>query len=664
MNKFILFVLMLHLAACAYTEKVRDGKTAFERKQFQVAIPMLEKEFRKEKSKVQRGKTAFLLAESYRKAGKIEQSVDWYKTAYDNSYGAEALRGYAQGLKFTEQYAAAIQSYKELGLELGSNFEVKKDIQACQNALTWLSPKARTPYLLEKMSFNSSKDDYAPALYFADQLVITSDRPNPDSPKNYKWTGRAFSDLFLIDKNNFTVKNFGSQINTLANEGCATFNEAHTLMIFTRSVAEIKNGDEFMKLYYAQREGVLWSAPKEVFFCKDGVNYWHPSLSADGSKLYFAANDTDGMGGYDIYLATRKENGDWNEPKLLPRTINTFGNEVFPTLHADTLYFSSDTHQGMGGLDIFKTQPLKNGWTTPQNLRAPINSGADDFALLIDNQVITEKSILQKGFFTSNRKGGVGGDDIYGFKKIVLPPMPIDSTPKSNNETPKTIIYQLILDGYVLEKIYQDSENPNSKVIGRRPLSNIVVTINWGKEKQTVATNEEGYFTLLLTENLDYQFVATKEKYLSNSTSFSTRGVVKDPANPTQRFEVELILDKIYKNKEITLSNIYYDYDKSDIRDDYKQTLNNLERKLKENLGIKIQLSSHTDCQGNDNYNEDLSQRRAQSAVDYLISLGIATERLVAKGYGETQPAATCLCAKCSDAENQLNRRTTFKVLE
>jgi outer membrane protein OmpA-like peptidoglycan-associated protein len=664
MNKFFLFFLILSITSCAYTEKVRDGKTAFERKQYHVAIPMLEKEYKKEKSKAQKGKIAFLIAESFQKSGKIEQSLEWYKNAYDNSYGSEALRAYAQNLKFTEQYALAMQTYKELGIEIGSSFEVKKDLQSCQNALNWLSPKARSPYVVEKVTFNSPFDDYAPSHYIANQLVITSDRPNPDSPKNYKWTGRAFSDLFLIDKQNFTIKNFGSQINTLSNEGCATFNANQNLMIFTRSVAEVKNGDEYMKLFYTKREGVLWSSPKELAFCKEKVNYWHPALSSDASKLYFSANDADGFGGFDLYSVERKENGEWGEPKLLPRNINTFGNEVFPTLHNDTLYFSSDTHQGMGGLDIFKTYPLNSGWITPQNLRSPINSGADDFALLVDNQAISEEKVVRKGFFTSNRKGGVGGDDIYSFKKIVLPPLPIDSTSKPKTDNSKKPEFQMILDGYVLEKIYQQADNPNSKIIGRRPLINTPVTINFGKEKKSVLTNDEGYFTVVLSENADYQFTAMKPEYLTKSIPFTTRGIVQDSNNPIQRFEVELILDKIYKNKEITLENIYYDFDKSDIRDDAKPTLNALARILTENPSIKIQLSSHTDCQGNDDYNEDLSQRRAQSAVDYMISLGINTNRLSAKGYGETQPAVICVCAKCTDAENQANRRTTFKIVE
>ena len=206
--------------------------------------------------------------------------------------------------------------------------------------------------------------------------------------------------------------------------------------------------------------------------------------------------------------------------------------------------------------------------------------------------------------------------------------------------------------------------HPNSKVLGRRPLDGASVVIETGNKKQTLTVKSDGFFSMTLAENTDYNFSASHDGYLSNVAKFSTKGIAKDPANPVQTFEIEIVLDKIYRNQEIVLENIYYDYDKWDIRPDAEPTLNRLADVLKQNPSIRIQLGSHTDCRGNDNYNQTLSQRRAESAVNYLISKGIDPNRLSAIGYGETQPAVGCACARCTESEHQANRRTTFKVVE
>ena len=183
-------------------------------------------------------------------------------------------------------------------------------------------------------------------------------------------------------------------------------------------------------------------------------------------------------------------------------------------------------------------------------------------------------------------------------------------------------------------------------------------------KKRELTVNTEGVASLELDTDTDYNLTASHADYLNNSGKFTSRGLGRDAANPIQRFEVELVLDKIYRNKEITLDNIYYDYDKWDIRADAQPTLNRLAETLLENPTIKIQLSSHTDCRGKDDYNGVLSQKRAESAVNFLITKGIPAERLTAKGYGESVPAVSCDCSKCSEEQHQINRRTTFKVLE
>jgi peptidoglycan-associated lipoprotein len=270
--------------------------------------------------------------------------------------------------------------------------------------------------------------------------------------------------------------------------------------------------------------------------------------------------------------------------------------------------------------------------------------------------------LIKSGYFTSNRplETAKGGDDIYRFEQRVPPPKP----PKVDTVPPKPLVYKFILEGYVLEKIFSEPSNPNSKILGRKPLSGAQVKAEWGSKKQPFTVKDDGFFSMELAENTDYNFNATMPEYLANSGKFSTKGIAKDPNNPVQTFEIEIVLDKIFRNREIVLENIYYDYDKWDIRPDAEPTLNRLAEVLRQNAEIRIQLGSHTDCRGTDGYNQNLSQRRAQSAVNYLISKGIDPSRLSAKGYGESQPAALCACASCTEAEHQTNRRTTFKVVD
>lgn len=661
MKKAILLLLIAAFAlpACQYTQKIRDGKTAFERKQFAVAASMLEKEYQRSDTRLEKGKIAFLLGESYRELHQSPRAIQWYRTAYDNEYGVESLKAYAYALKQAEKYKEAAQAFKDLGIEIGSPYEYKREIAACEIAMGWQKNK-QVEYQVSVAPFNSGKSDYSPVVYNNNQLVFTSDRTGSTGDDTYNWTGNAFSDLFVVDLNSNSVSNFEKIINTADNEGTAVFSKDNKEVFFTRCYNGDKREDAYCKIMVSEmRNGNTWSPPRALPFVQEQVNYGTPCLSADGKQLYFSANLPDGWGGFDIYVVERQVNGDWGEPQLLNRNINTVGNERFPYLDGDTLYFASDYHPGMGGLDIFKTYKMSNGsWSSVLNLKSPVNSGRDDFGLVVDYSAPKGKGILQTGYFSSNRDGGAGNDDIYKFEKIVPPPR------KEEPVVNKNPVYKMVLDGYVLEKIHEQSGNPNSKVLGRKPLPESTVEIKIGKDKKTVKVDENGYFTLELADNTDYDFVASHSEYLSNRATFSTRGLGKDPANPEMHYEVEIVLDKMYVGKEIRLENIYYDFDKWDIREDAKPTLNKLAENLQLNPDIHIQLSSHTDCRGNDGYNEDLSQKRAQSAVDYLISKGIDVSRLVAKGYGESEPEVDCLCARCTEEEHQSNRRTTFKIIQ
>ncbi len=656
-----LAVLTILPASCSYTQKIRDGRTAFDRMQYAVAVRLLEKEFNQSKSRVEKGKLAFMLGESYKRLNKSPQSIRWYQTAYDNSYGPDALKELAYALKRAERYDDAARAFKDLGIEIGSPYEYRRELNACAIAAGWKAVADYAEYTVDVLDFCGSYADYAPVTFRDERIVFSSDRPGGKGDATYAWTGNKFSDLYIADPKTNAVTLFEPGINTEDNEGTATFSSDFNEMIFTRCFGS-KKEDAFCKLMASDYRNGAWSSPRILDFVQDKVNYVQPSLSADGNYLYFSSNHPDGWGGYDIYVSERK-GGIWSEPQLLGRSINTTGDEKFPFIDGDTLYFASDYHPGMGGLDIFRSYKMPGGaWSPPYNLKPPVNSGGDDFGFVIARRFPEGAEVLETGYFSSTREDGLGNDDVYRYQKRVPPPLP----PKTDTlaKPPVAEVSKMILDVYVLEKIFEVPSDPNSKVLGRKPLPGALAEMRVGKEAQRWTVNEEGVFSIDLNDNTDYAFLASKAGYLNNAASFSTKGIGKDPGSREMRFELEIVLDRIFIDKDIRLENIYYDFDRWEIRDDAKPTLDKLARLLLINPSVRIQLGSHTDCRGNDRYNQDLSQKRAQSAVDYLIAKGIDPERLVAQGFGESVPEADCACNRCTEEEHQRNRRTTFKVLE
>ncbi len=645
---WILLFFALFAQACAYTIKIKDGKTAFDQKQYATAIPFLKKEFKKAKSPAKQGKIAYMLGESYRLIGDGAEAVDWFAKAYAKSYGPDALKAQALALKQKGDYEMAMMAFQELGREIGSPYEYRREVNACQDAIDWKKTEKRRGITIERPDFNTSDNDYSPAIYKDGQLVFVSDRQtNTEDKKKYAWTNRRFADLVVLKDKQITP--FDASLNTPANEGPLCFSQDFSELIFTRCDEE---GEDAVhcRLFSCKWDGNKWSAPLPLPFQLEGTNYIHPALSKDENTLFFASDHKDGWGGYDLYFSERTNTG-WSTPQLLSRIINSIGDDVFPTLDGDTLYFSSNYHGGMGGLDIFRsTRTGTNQWTPPKNLKSPLNSSGDDFGLIV-TQTGNGKDFLKEGYLSSNRNGQ---DDILFFRKkaVIKPPV----------AKPKEIVYKNFLKVISLEKIYADPENPSSKVLGRKPLAEVQLNIT-PSTLEPIKTNEYGEYEFELDKDTDYTFSGSKEGYLTTSVTYSSKGFGQDPDNPVQHYELEMVLDKIFKNKEIRLENIYYDFNKSDIREDAKPSLDKLAAMLIKNPDIKIELASHTDCRGGEKYNRELSQKRAESAVAYLISKGIDATRLMAHGYGKSQPAVNCACSKCTEEEHQYNRRTTFKIL-
>lgn len=658
MSRITLLLLLVSLSfSISFGQKAKDGKTAFSSKQYALAIPMLSTEYAKAKTRLEKGKIAFSIGESARILGREALALEWYQKAYDDQYGVDALRELAYTYKRLEKYQEAKETFKNLGIEIGSPYEYRREINACDIAIGW--KKIVTPeYQITPAPFNTSLAEYAPAFYRDNELVFSSDRGTSTGEAVYGWTGNRFSDFFVYNPQNQTLRNMGVPFNTPANEGTISFTADFTHAYFIRCSGN-KKEDAFCRIMESTFQDNHWNTPVALPFQDPQLNYGHPCISADGNTLYFACQHPDGWGGFDIYTA-KKEGDEWSTPTPLSRTINTPGNEQFPFLDADTLYFSSDFHPGMGGLDIFRTYRMRNGdWAPVFNLKPPINSGGDDFAFAVSPFFTPTDEHLQMGYFSSNRPGSTGNDDLYQFDRKVVPP-DTQPNPLSNQMEKKPA--KLLLEVFVLEKIFADPANPNSKVLGRKPLPNATLEIVAGSLRQTATTDAAGRFELILDSNTSYQFLASVPGYLTNLGRFNSQGL--NPGTEDQVFELEIVLDKIFLNQEITLDNIYYDYDKWDIREDAKPTLNLLAENLRLNPKIRIQLASHTDCRGNETYNLELSRRRAESAVAYLIQSGIDPARLQARGFGETQPAVDCLCSKCTEEQHQTNRRTTFSILE
>ncbi|MFT6000657.1 MAG: peptidoglycan-associated lipoprotein [Neolewinella sp.] len=659
MRQACILLLFAFMTSCTYTAKITDGATAVGRKQYDVAVPMLQREYKKAKSRKVKGEVAMNLGAALRETGQDDKALDWFQLAYDNNAGPEALREKAAALKRLERYEEAITVYTDLGFEIGSKYEFRKDISGAEMAQQWLETEKagkQRAFTVAPAEFNSRQADYAPVA-FENRLIFTSDRSASAGDETFKWTGRGFTDLFVVDlEGSNAVTAFDGGINTVDHEGTPTFSPDGKEMIFTRCTAPAKREDAYCGLFVSERAGKGWSSARPLSFVKPGANYMHPALSADGKRLFFSALLEDGWGGYDIYVTDRKEDGSWGDPALMNRAINTQGNEQFPSIDADTLYFSSDGLEGMGGLDIFRTHPTRNGrYAAPKNLQIPVNSGADDFGFSVVRREGSGLAATMTGYFSSARPGGAGSDDIYTYTRRVLPPPPVDPTP---------IAYKNVLDVTVVEKIYEDPTDPRSRVLGVRPVPNATIIASIGEQSRTVNTDEEGRLSLVLVDDQVYQFRAERDEYLAAEGRFSSRNLPKDPDAPDQRYELELELDKIFRNQEVVLKNIYYDFDKFFIRDDAQPTLNNLAALLKRNPEIRIELGSHTDCQGNAGYNQTLSQARAQAAVDYLVQQGIDQDRVEAKGYGKEQLLEVCICERCSEEQNQRNRRTSFRILE
>ncbi|MFD1257254.1 OmpA family protein [Mucilaginibacter terrae] len=647
----ITLALLSHNVKAQYVLKQADEQ--YNLYNYTKAAELYEKAYKKDQTLY----TAEHLANSYRLTRNYLEAEKWYVTtiAFPKSKPDNLLK-YAEVLKNNLKYADAKTQYTKYYTisPAVDQKQLKLWIASCDSAMKWIKNPVWVNIKNEQV-LNTVESDWG-AVKYNDAVVFTSDRENKAeaeaAKKNrpfikfdglsgidkriYGWTGNKYLNLYQQQNGATTadaIKPFPFIAGTDYHIGAASFTADGAEMYFTltrlpnskiKDTARIKTIK--LDVYSSKRSSAngAWEKPVPFAFNKEDVySVGDPFITPDGKALYFASDMPGGLGGTDIYYCERMADGNWAWPVNVV-TVNTPANERTPFLDTDgTIYFSTDGDKGMGGLDIFKAAKQGRSFGPKKNLGFPINSAQDDFAyVLIDGT---------KGYLSSNRMGGTGSDDIYSFA-----PIPVAT--------------------YHLEGIVFDKNT-------RKPIANSIVTLTRPKGVLAkVQTNEAGEFNFMLNENSDYQLKGEKTGYLTdNLKTFSTVSLA-----PSETIKRNLYLEKIELQKAIRIDNIYYDLDKYDIRPDAAKELDKLIKILKDNPTIVIELGSHTDSRADDDYNMVLSRKRANAAVDYILTEGsIDEDRIIARGYGETRLVNRCANGiNCSEAAHQLNRRTEFTIVK
>ena len=652
-NILLLLSVALIWNACSFTKQIESGEAAFDRKQYDIAVPLLLEEFESASGQL-KARKAYLLGESYRILKETDESSKWYNRAVKAGYGNEAKLKLARSFKRLEKYKEAVTVYNDLLQKLPNDPTVNRELAIAKQAINW-AKNVEESIKLNTLDINSPYADYGATFFEEDYIIFTSDRESATGTEIYNWTGNKFSDLYIVHKQGNQPQLFDGLLNSEKNDGSLCLSSDGLELYFTRCFSLNSDADGACKIMYSYRDNGIWTEPEVIPFFDGSVSYGQPALIENDSVLVFVAKRQEGKGGFDLYYSVMEE-GRWTEPYLMPSSINTEGDEYFPTAFKDTLYFSSNYLPGLGGLDVFKTYLRNDGsWSPPHNMMPPINSGEDDFHYVRDPSFRPIGNALQTGFVSSNREG-FGDDDILRWTKYTLQEVEEPVEVEEEEEEP-ILVY---LAGKVVTNQREDDSNPNSEIIGKSPIPNAYIKLN---EEDGFTTDENGFFVKELVLDKDYRLRASKEGYLNNIIDVSTIDLLIPEGESSITINVELLLDKIYTGVEIVLENIYYDFDKWKIRPDAEPTLLDLAKLLRDNPQINIELSSHTDCQGDVDYNQELSYKRARSAVQYISRHGVKAERITPIGYGESNLANTCVCEDCTEAEHQENRRTTFKIL-
>lgn len=571
------------------------------------------------------------LGDLYSNGNECEKSIQAYNKAYNLKADAKLLFYIANEELRCTKYEDAKQHLTEYLAKNDKNPSRQRLAKLNLRTAEFAAEAVKHPVKFNPQNLganvNTEYDEYLPTITADEEMLIfTVLRPRDELTVSNAEKEEDFFVSYKDDKGEWQPrKSLGKPINTHYNEGAQCISPDGKYLFFTSCNRE--NGYGSCDLYWAKRIGNRWSNPRNM---GEPVNTKHwesqPTISSDGKTIYFTSNRPGGVGQTDIWMTEMVEEGVFTEPVNVGPPVNTEGKEMSPFIHPDgqTLYFSSDGHVGMGGMDLFYSRMQPNSeWGEPINLGYPINTGDDEVNLIVNAQG-------DKAFFSSNKDGGFGGMDLYWFE--------LD---KQLRPTPVT---------FFKGKVFDDAN--------KQPLEAAFELIDIATGKTVVystSDSQTGEFLLCLPINKHYALNVNKEHYLFYSESFE----LNDIASKTEPVKKDIPLKHIKVDETVVLNNVFFDTDKFILKPESYIELNKLVDLLQQNTGIRIEISGHTDNVGGKEHNEKLSSNRAKAVADYLISKGIASNRLTSIGYGYSKPIAT----NETEVGRAQNRRTEFRII-
>ncbi len=629
------------------------------------------------------------IAEAYRQNGELDKAEIYYSRFVTADSKLEDIFNFAHTLQSNEKCEEAIEWFNVFD-EKATAAESKniEFIENCEELENW--PLDEGVEVVNVSSLNTEHIDFS-AVPFNNGVVFTSTRAVDNITKHIdKWTNDHFSNLFYSDMDsdgNFTSPvPFKPSINKKYHDGVCAFNNMGSTMYFTRNNVKGKNnkGVIDLKIYSATYAGGYWTDITELPFNSDEWTSCHPSVTADGKYMIFSSNRPGGKGGMDLWVS-KNEGGTWMTPTNMGDEINTAGNELFPFYGQDELlYFSSNGHKGVGGLDIFYASKSNNemtAWNGRTNCGQPFNTPNDDFSFYTNKDNTS-------GFFTSNRAGGKGKDDIYMWTKAKVEAQSMtvtvkdQKTGKTLNNVKVTMMEVAKGNEDLTAEINQMPKNQQSFVMNS--LRKMDGTI---QAKKSMQSDRKGQMNFMWQPNTEYIMILEKNGYtmkndvmtmsdMSNGNYVVNMTAMAPPKpKPTPKKTIPapkpvikrpavISSAPVVTGKVIVIEGIYYDYDSYALRPESKTELDKIVQTMKDHPSLEIRFGAHTDSRGMDNSNMILSQKRADAAKKYVIAQGINATRVRSAGYGETELKNNCTNGRdCDETLHQMNRRTEVTIL-